>query len=51
MTPTALQDAPYYAVLAIAAGAAGVLLAFWLRRRTMVSIRNLYLAAAIARAA
>jgi len=48
MTPTALQDAPYYTAFAIVAGAAGVLLAFWLRRRTMVSIRNLYLAAAIA---
>ena len=48
MTPTALQDAPYYAALAIVAGALGMLLAFWLRRRTMVSIRNLYLAAAIA---
>ena len=46
MTPTVLQHAPYYAAVAIAAGAAGVLLAWWLRRHTTVSIRNVYLAAA-----
>ena len=48
MTPTALQNAPTYAAVAIAAAAAGVLLAWWLRRYTTVSIRNVYLAAAIA---
>jgi hypothetical protein len=46
VTPTALQNAPYYAAVAIGAGAAGVLLAWWLRRHTTVSIRNVYLAAA-----
>jgi len=46
VTPTALQHAPYYAVVALAAGGAGVLLAWWLRRHTSVSIRNVYLAAA-----
>lgn len=51
MTPTALQDAPLYAIAALAGAGAGVLLAWWLRRRTMVSIRNLYLAAAVVVAA
>ena len=46
MTPTALQHAPYYAAAAIAGAGSGVLFAWWLRRHTMVSIRNLYLAAA-----
>ena len=48
MTPTALQHAPYYAAAALAAAAAGVLLAWWLRRHTMISIRNVYLAAIMA---
>jgi len=48
MTPTALQDAPIYAAAALAGAGAGVLLAWWLRRHTMVSIRNLYIAAAVA---
>jgi TraM recognition site of TraD and TraG len=48
MTPTALGHAPYYAAAALAAAAAGVLLASWLRRHTMLSIRNLYLAALLA---
>jgi hypothetical protein len=46
VTPTALQHAPVSAALALAAAAAGVLLAWWLRRHTTVSIRNVYLAAA-----
>jgi TraM recognition site of TraD and TraG len=48
VTPTALQHAPYYAAMAAIAAAAGVLLAWWLRRHTTVSIRNVYVAAAIA---
>ena len=48
MTPTALQHAPSYAALAAVAAAAGVLLAWWLRRHTTISIRNVYLAAALA---
>ena len=48
MTPTALQHAPVYAAAAVAAAAAGVLLAWWLRRHTTISIRNVYLAAALA---
>jgi hypothetical protein len=49
VTPTALQHAPVYAAVAVAAAAAGVLLAWWLRHTT-ISIRNVYLAAAIASA-
>jgi hypothetical protein len=48
MTATALQYAPYYAAAIFAAGAVGVALAWWLRRHTMVSVRNLYLAATCA---
>ena len=48
MTPPALQHAPLFAAAALAAAGAGVLLAWWLRRYTMVSIRNLYLAAIVA---
>ena len=48
MTPTALQHAPVYAAAAVVAAAAGVLLAWWLRRHTTISIRNVYLAAALA---
>jgi len=48
MTPRALEHAPYYVLAAVIAAAAGVLLAWLLRRRTMVSIRNLYLVAAAA---
>jgi hypothetical protein len=51
MTPTALQDAPLYAAAALAGAGLGVLLAWWLRRRTMVSIRNLYVAASVVVAA
>jgi len=47
MTPTALQDAPIYAAAALVGAGAGVLLAWWLRRRTMVSIRNMYVAASM----
>jgi hypothetical protein len=45
VTPGVLQDAPYYAAAVLAAGAGGVALAWWLRRHTMISVRNLYLAA------
>jgi hypothetical protein len=48
VTPTALQQAPYYAAAAVAAAAAGALLAWWMRRHTTISIRNVYVAAAIA---
>jgi hypothetical protein len=48
MTPPALQHAPLFAAAALAAAGAGVLLAWWVRRYTMVSIRNLYLAAIVA---
>ena len=48
MTPPALQHAPLFAAAALASAGAGVLLAWWLRRYTMVSIRNLYLAAIVA---
>ena len=43
-----LQSALYIVVGTIAAAVAGVLLAWWLRRRTMISIRNVYLATAAA---
>jgi hypothetical protein len=46
VTPRALEHAPYYAAAVVVGAAAGVLLAWWLRRHTMVSVRNLYLAAA-----
>ena len=39
-----LHDGPYYVAAAILAAAAGVTFAWWLRRRTMISIRNAYLA-------
>jgi len=45
---TALREAVYIVLAAIAAVLAGVVLAWWLRRRTMISIRNAYLAAAAA---
>ena len=45
MTAPVLRYAPLYLAVILVAGAAGVLLAWWLRRRTTVSIRNLYLAA------
>jgi len=45
-----LQNALYITVGVIAAGVAGVAFAWWLRRRTMVSIRNVYLAALAAAA-
>jgi hypothetical protein len=48
MIPPALQHAPLYAAAALAAAGAGVLLAWWLRRYTTVSIRNLYVAAIVA---
>ena len=48
MTPAGLEQAPFYAAAILAAGGGGVLLAWWLRRHTMVSVRNLYLAAAVA---
>jgi len=48
MTPTALQQAPLYAAAALVAAGAGVLLAWWLRRYTTVSIRNVYLVAIVA---
>jgi hypothetical protein len=48
MTATALQDAPYYAAAVLATAGAGVWLAWWLRRHTMISARNLYLAALVA---
>jgi hypothetical protein len=44
---TLLAHGPYYAAAALAAGAAGVLLAWSLRRHTMISIRNVYLAVAL----
>ncbi|MBA3747598.1 MAG: TraM recognition domain-containing protein, partial [Solirubrobacterales bacterium] len=43
-----LQHGPYYVAAAIVAAAAGVTFAWWLRRRTMISIRNLYLATGLA---
>jgi hypothetical protein len=45
--PTVLEHAPYYAAAAIAAAGAGVLLAWSLRRHTMISIRNVYLTVAL----
>jgi hypothetical protein len=45
--PTVLEHAPYYAAAAIGAAGAGVLLAWSLRRHTMISIRNVYLAVAL----
>jgi hypothetical protein len=48
MTPPVLQHGPIYAAAALAAAGAGVLLAWWLRRYTTLSIRNLYLTAIIA---
>ncbi len=45
MTAPVLRYAPLYLAVILVAGAAGVLLAWWLRRHTTVSIRNLYLAA------
>ena len=48
MTAPVLRYAPLYLAVILVAGAAGVLLAWWLRRHTTVSIRNLYLAAVAA---
>ena len=48
MTLPILQYAPLYLAAILVAGAAGVLLAWWMRRYTTVSIRNLYLVAAFA---
>ena len=45
MTAPVLRYAPLYLAVILVAGAAGALLAWWLRRHTTVSIRNLYLAA------
>ncbi len=42
-----LHDGPYYVAAAILAAGAGVTFAWWLRRRTMLSIRNAYLATAL----
>jgi hypothetical protein len=48
MAVVVLAHAPYYAAAALAFGAAGVVVAWSLRRHTMVSIRNVYLAAVVA---
>jgi hypothetical protein len=48
MTGAMLRYAPLYLAVILVAGGAGVPLAWWLRRYSMVSIRNLYLAAVIA---
>ena len=48
MTGSMLRYAPLYLAVVLVAGGAGVLLAWWMRRYTTVSIRNLYLAAVIA---
>jgi hypothetical protein len=45
MTAPVLRYAPLYLAVIFVAGGAGVLLAWWMRRHTTVSIRNLYLAA------
>ncbi len=45
-TSNPLQYAPLMLVASIAAAVAGVGVAWWLRRRTMISIRNVYLATA-----
>jgi hypothetical protein len=45
-----LQHAPLYMAVVLAAAGAGMLLAWWLRRYTTLSIRNLYLAALLASA-
>ena len=45
MTAPVLRYAPLYLAVILVAGAAGVLLAWWIRRQTTVSIRNLYPAA------
>jgi len=50
MTAAMLRYAPLYLAVILVAGGAGVLLAWWMRRYTTISIRNLYLAAAIAAA-
>ena len=38
MTPAGLEHAPFYAAAILAAGGGGVLLAWSLRRHTMVSV-------------
>jgi hypothetical protein len=48
MSPPVLQHAPLYAAVILAAAGAGVLLAWWLRRYTTVSIRSVYIAAIVA---
>lgn len=45
MTAPVLRYAPLYLAVILVAGAAGVLLAWWMRRHTTVSIRNVYPAA------
>ena len=47
-TSNPLQYAPLMLAASIAAAAAGVGVAWWLRRRTMISIRNVYLATVVA---
>ena len=48
MTGSMVRYAPLYLAVILVAGGAGVLLAWWLRRYTTVSIRNTYFAAVIA---
>jgi uncharacterized membrane protein SpoIIM required for sporulation len=42
VTAPVVRYAPLYLAAILVAGAAGVLLAWWLRRHTTVSIRNVY---------
>ena len=48
MTAAMLRYAPLYLAVILVAGGAGVLLAWWMRRYTTMSIRNVYLAAIVA---
>ena len=48
MSAAMLRYAPLYLAVILVAGGAGVLLAWWMRRYTTMSIRNVYLAAAVA---
>ena len=50
MTGSVLRYAPLYLTVIVVAGGAGALLAWWMRRYTTVSIRNVCLAATVAAA-